>query len=86
MNITEQIKSSIAELQTAMTYQHPQMPMLLRDIWMNIKANPEQATLLEEEEIQIIVNGLKKQTATEIAVAAIKSSKKGAAKITLADL
>jgi len=86
MNLTEQLKCNISELQESLLAQHPQMPTLLHTIWKALKENPDQVTLLEEEEIQIIVNGLKKQTSTEIAVAALKSSKKGTSKIGLADL
>lgn len=86
MNIAEQIKEKIASLQSALLSQHPTMPQLLREIHSTLKANPDCVTLLEEEEIGVIVNGLKRQTATEIATATLKSPKKSIKSIGLADL
>lgn len=86
MNITEQIKEKIASLNSALLSQHPTMPSLLREIHSTLKANPDCVTLLEEEEIGVIVNGLKRQTATEISTAALKSPKKSIKSIGLADL
>lgn len=86
MNLTEQIKCAVGELQTALLEQHPKMPTLLHEIWKTLKENPEQVTILEEPEIAIIVSGLKKQTSTEIAMAAIKSKSKGVKNLGLADL
>lgn len=80
------IKEQIESLNQALLSQHPQMPSLLRDIWKTLKANPDQVTLLEEEEIGIIVNGLKKQTATEIATNALKTKTKSIKSLSLADL
>lgn len=88
MDIATQIKEKILSLQTALLEQHPIMPALLRDIHSNLKANPDVVTLLTEEEICIIVNGLERQTNTFIAasVVASKSKTKSAKNITLEDL
>lgn len=86
MNIQEQIKEKILSLESALLSQHPSMPTLLREIHQTLKANPDCVTLLENEEIGVIVNGLKKQTATEIATAAIKTKSKSLKAITLDDL
>ena len=86
MNLTEQISEKILSLNNALTSQHPTMPSLLQDIWKVLKANPDCVTLLTEEEIGVIVNGLKKQTATEIATVALKSKTKSLKSIGLADL
>lgn len=65
-------KSKIAELSEAILAAHPTMPMLLKQIHTNLKSDPEIVTLLDEEEIQIIVSGLKKQTQTELIQSALK--------------
>ena len=87
MNLSEQISEKILQLQESLLSQHPQMPTLLRDIHKTLKDNPDCVTLLEESEVAIIVEGLKKQTATEIATATIKAKSTRALKsLTLADL
>lgn len=88
MNLSEQIKEKILSLQDSLLTQHPQMPTLLREIWKTLKENPDQVTLLSEEDIGVIVNGLKKQTNTEIVTAALKnkSNTKALKSISLADL
>ena len=86
MNLNEQISEKILSLNNALISQHPTMPSLLQDIWKVLKANPDCVTLLTEEEIGVIVNGLKKQTATEIATVALKSKTKSLKSIGLADL
>ena len=88
MNLSDQIREKILSLQTALTNQHPTMPTLLREIWKTLKENPDQVTLLEEDQIEVIVNGLKKQTNTEIVTAALKSKSgtKSLKSISLADL
>ena len=87
MNLSEQISEKILQLKESLLSQHPQMPSLLRDIHKTLKENPDCVTLLSEEEVGVIVNGLKRQTQTEIATAAIKSTpKKSLKSLTLADL
>lgn len=67
------IQMKIAELQEALLTAHPQMPLLLRDIHKKLKADPAQVTLLTEEEIAVIVSGLKLQTNVELASDKAKS-------------
>jgi hypothetical protein len=85
MTPTEIIKERCLALQKAILESHPTMPVLLREIHQTLKADPEIVTLLDESDIAIIVNGLKRQTATEIATSALKS-KSPKKSITLADL
>jgi hypothetical protein len=81
------IKEKLAELEASLLAGTPNMPTLLRDIHRNLGRDPELVTMLSEEECAILVNGLSKQTNTEIATVAIKASKsKAASKMTLADL
>ena len=86
MNLSEQIKEKVLQLDAALQSQHPSMPSLLQDIWKQLKANPDCVTLLEEEEIGVIVNGLKCKTATEIATVALKSKTKSLKSMSVTDL
>ena len=82
-----QVQEKLASLEALLQSAAPGIATLLRDIHSTLKKDPEIVTLLSEEECAILVNGLKKQTQTEIATAAIKSPRKKAiSKMTVADL
>ena len=82
-----QLKEKILSLQAALLSQHPTLPILLREIWQTLRSNPDNVTLLSEEDIGTIVSGLKQQTATEITTAAPKKvSTKSLKGIVLEDL
>ena len=66
------LKEKVAELEQRILSKHPSMPVLLAQIHKTISAQPEQVTLLSEEEIGVIVDGLKIQTGVEFAAAATK--------------
>lgn len=68
-----ELQEKVASLSNALLERHPRMPQLLQDIYQNLRAQPENVTLLSEDEIAIIVNGLKEQTKTEFASAVTKS-------------
>lgn len=76
----EEIQMKIAELQEALLNAHPTMPLLLRDIHKKLQSDPATVTLLSEEEISIIVSGLKLQTNVELANASKSSSAAGKTK------
>lgn len=88
MDIATQIKEKITSLEEALLASNPQMKTILREIHTTLKENPEVVTLLNEDDIHIIVNGLEKQTATELAttIATKKSGSKALKNISLADL
>lgn len=86
MNLSEQIKEKTLALEQALLSSHPSMPSLLKDIWLTLKANPDQVTLLSEEDIGIVVRGLKQQTKTEISTTALKTKGKSLKNISLDDL
>lgn len=65
MNLME-IQSTIQELQSALLAAHPEMPTLLRKIHTKLKADPELVTLLSEEEIAQVINGLKVHTNVQL--------------------
>jgi hypothetical protein len=72
------LKEKVASLQEALLSKHPRMPTLLQEIHKTLKQYPEQVTLLEEEEINIIVQGLEKQTGVELVQQTVKSAKSSA--------
>jgi len=87
MTPAEQIRSNIAELQSALLAAHPQIPTLLRTIHKQLAADPAVVTILTEEEVGIIVSGLKRQTAVEIVTKSKPASKTSKIKsMTLDDL
>jgi hypothetical protein len=87
MNISQQISESVASLQSALTSSHPDISNLLRTIHTTLRANPDCVTLLSEDEIGTIINGLKQQTNTEIATSISKGGKgKGVKSIGISDL
>lgn len=82
-----QIREKLATLDKLLEDSAPGIASLLRDIHSQLKKDPDVVTILSEEECAIIVNGLKKQTATEIATSAAKSKpKKSLKNMSVADL
>ena len=67
----------VSQLQEALLSRHPSMPGLLREIHTTLRAQPENVTLLNEDQISVIVNGLKEQTGVVFAKAAMSSGTKG---------
>lgn len=75
----ESIQLKLADLQQQLLSQHPGMPTLLRDIHSQLKQNPETVTLMTEDEIAIVVQGLSKQTMTHLSGSVMKSTKSATA-------
>lgn len=75
-----QVREKILSLQTALLDRHPRMPTLLQEIHAALKAQPENVTLLPEEEICILVQGLQHHTNVFLAESTVKG-KKGSAGI-----
>ena len=69
------VRDKILSLQSAMLEKHPRMPTLLQEIHAALKAQPENVTLLPEEEIAILVKGLQHQTGVFRAETAVKGKK-----------
>lgn len=67
------IREKLAQLDEDLNNQSPGIAILLRTIHTELKKDPDVVTLLSEEECSVLVRGLKKQTSTEIATAALKS-------------
>jgi hypothetical protein len=82
-----EVREKLASLEQQLIAGTPGMATLLRDIHKVLKQDPDVVTMLSEEECSILVRGLKKQTATEIATKATKSKPKKALKnLTVSDL
>lgn len=75
-----EVREKLAQLEASLLEGTPNMKVLLRDIHRTLKSDPDVVTILSEEEVSILVNGLKKQTNTEIAVAAVKRKPRKAMK------
>jgi hypothetical protein len=84
-NVT-QLREKVAALQDALLTSNPLMPSLLRQIHTQLRDDPEIVTLLSEEDICGIVNGLKRQTATELTSATLKSKTKSLKTLSVGDL
>lgn len=87
MDTATQVKEAILDLQSKLLSAHPEMPVLLRKIHQTLRSDPEVVTLLDEADIEVIVNGLSKQTQTVIATSlATKRTGKTLKSIGVADL
>ena len=72
------LREKVSSLEAALLARHPTMPTLLRDIHSALRAQPENVTLLSEDEIRVLVSGLQTQTNTFLATTVVKESKKSA--------
>lgn len=70
------LREKVSSLEAALLARHPTMPTLLRDIHSALRAQPENVTLLSEQEISTLVQGLQVQTNTFLATSVTKESKK----------
>lgn len=87
MTPTEQIQEKLLSLQTAIQEANPRMPVLLQEIHRAVKNDPACVTILSEDELAILVLGLKTHTAVSIATTAPKAAaKKALSKVSSADL
>lgn len=76
LSFVDQVRANIAELEQAILAAHPTMPQLLRQIHTQLKKDPEVTTLLEEDEIGVVVQGLVMLTNTEVGAAKEAKNKK----------
>jgi len=71
-----EVREKLAQLEESLLQATPNIATLLRDIHRTLKADPDIVTILSESEVSVLVNGLKKHTNIEIAVAAVKRKPK----------
>jgi len=82
-----EVREKLAQLEAQLIEGTTGIATLLRDIHRTLKADPDVVTILSDEECSILVRGLKKQTATEIATTATKKKGgKAISKMTIGDL
>lgn len=72
MALPIELQQKLISLEAALTQRSPQIKVLCQEIHRTLKQQPENVTLLSEEEIAIVVGGLKVQTLTEFAVSTTK--------------
>ena len=75
MVLDQALMLKLDELHEAILASHPSMPTLLQQIHRNLQLDPEQITLLSQEQVAVIVKGLSKQTQTEIVTSIISGGK-----------
>lgn len=80
-----ELKEKVATLGQTILDRHPTMPTLLREIHTALRKQPENVTLLSDEEIAILVRGLENQTNTYLA-ATVSGAKKSSTKSLAAKL
>ena len=71
-----EVQEKLGELEEALLNRSPEIPTILRTLHRQLKRDEELVTLLVDEECAILVNGLKKQTATNIATNVVKKKTK----------
>lgn len=87
MTPIEQIQENIIRLESMLLLQLPDYPTLLRDIHRQLKKDESLVTLLKEEEIAILVNGMSLQTGVIFKETAAKQAKgKSIKSMTTSDL
>lgn len=74
------LQEKLADLHGKIIDKHPAMPSLLRDIHSTLAQYPENVTLLSEQDIGIIVSGLKAHTQVQIVASTSKSAKSASLK------
>lgn len=73
-----QVQEKLLGLEEALLKTTPNMATLLRDIHRQLKNDPDCVSLLTEQECNILAEGLKKQTSTELATKVVKKKPKKA--------
>lgn len=85
MTIPADLEEKLTALEAALLNAHPTLPSLLKQIHTQLKNDPAIVTILTEEQIAVIVNGLKKQTQVELVTSSLKKSTTKALKYTTVD-
>ena len=81
MTPVEQVREQIAQLENALKENHPQMPLLLKQLNKQLREDAAVVTMLDDEEIGILVSGCLRQAQVTISTAKTKKTsiaKKGA--------
>ena len=81
-----ELASQLDTLEQALLAAHPSMPTLLRQIHAGLLKNPAAIHSLDDDQIAILISGLKSYTATEIIAKAPAKKKPAKENLTLDDL
>lgn len=81
-----ELASQLDTLEQALLAAHPSMPTLLRQIHAGLLKNPAAIHSLDDDQIAILISGLKSYTATEIISKAPAKKKPAKENLTLDDL
>ncbi len=82
LNLLEKITA----LEFSVKERAPNLPILLSEIKEILLQDPEQVTIMTEEQIAVIMSGLSAQTQTYITTKIATGTKKGLKNITLDDI
>lgn len=80
-----EVQQKIQDLADRLAADHPSMPVLLKEIHSTLKQQPDNVTLLSDEQIGVIVSGLLRYTNTTISTTK-RAKKKAPRNLSLADL
>lgn len=83
--IADALIIKIEQLEQAILTAHPSLPILLKTIHKTLADDPAIVTLLSEEQIGKITNGLKLHTKTELITASLKKTTAKPLKATTVD-
>lgn len=88
MNNADTVREKLLVLESRLKDNLPNIKDILRDIHSTLKNDPDVVTILTEDEVAILVNGLIKQTQSTVIgkVLNTKKSKKDLQQLTLDDL
>lgn len=81
-----ELASQLDTLEQALLAAHPSMPTLLRQIHAGLLKNPAAIHSLDDDQIAVLISGLKSYTATEIIAKAPAKKKPAKENLTLDDL
>jgi hypothetical protein len=73
----QEVSDKIATLHNQILSAHPRMPVLLKEIRDTLYSYPECNTLLTEDQMNTIIEGLEKLVDTDLAAITLKAASKG---------
>ena len=82
----EQVKEKIESLAAIMVAETPRLPSVLSDIRILLNKNPDVVTLLDEEEINQLVNGMAVRANAKFAEVVVKTKRVSLKNTSVADL
>lgn len=84
--ITQELQDKLISLEEALESEIPSYAIHLRDIQKMIQADPNQVTILSDQEMSVIVSGLKKLRDVSFVSSKKQTEKKKISSFTLEDI